>query len=285
MSGRNTPPKKSKSNSKISPSKKHASRADKALTAAKMKRQRQALISACQMMNDDDVTKAEVLARFTEISFSTLNTWWRTGKWRDKAEQGSRHLPDDAEAMLAAFCVENASIGNPVLKSVVKILAYELSNMIRGKYPRSEHMEGWLRGFLARNNELHIQYSAHDNTGPPKLMIKNKPQSLSSHRAQSMTRTSVQGYQDKCIGPFLKLHPELTLDHIGGYDEFMIDVNRAITSGKVVTPPGLLYTKVPGERDEHMTALSGYILHSKRMWLRQYQGLFERVAKEEKSLR
>ena len=53
-----------------------------------------------------------------------------------------------------------------------------------------------------------------------------------------MTPESALGYQNRCIGPVLKNHPNLTLAHVGGWDEWMLEVNKAIHDGRVVTPPG-----------------------------------------------
>jgi hypothetical protein len=71
----------------------------------------------------------------------------------------------------------------------------------------------------------------------------------------------VLGFQNCCIGPVLENHPHpiLALAHVGGWDEWILEVNKAIHGGRVVTPPGTLYTKVPAERDEHMAYLSGYV--------------------------
>ena len=158
--------------------------------------------------------------------------------------------------MLAAWLVANAKIGHPVLKPVLLILAFTIAKDLGAKVKPGSCMKGWFRRFLERNNELHCEDNGIDI---PKLKLRKKPEQLSHQRARSMTPESVLGYQNRCIAPVLENHPNLTLAHVGGWDEWMLEVNKAIHGGRVVTPPGTLYTKVPAERDEHMTCLSGYV--------------------------
>ena len=60
------------------------------------------------------------------------------------------------------------------------------------------------------------------------------------------------------LDPFLAAHPEMTLQDIGGFDEFMFDLNASLQHGKCVAPPGHLFTATPGERSEHVTVVAGH---------------------------
>jgi hypothetical protein len=173
--------------------------------------------------------------------------------------------------MLAAWLVANAEIGHPVLKPVLLILAFTIAKDLGAKIKPGSCMKGWFRRFLERNNELHCEDNGIDI---PKLKLQKKPEQLSHQQARSMTPETVLGCQNRCIGPVLENHPNLTLAHVGGWDEWMLEVNKAIHGGRVVTPPGTLYTKVPAERDEHMTCLSGYVVGWATPVLLVFKGIY-----------
>ena len=154
--------------------------------------------------------------------------------------------------MFARRLVRKAEIGFPIRKGVAMIYIHDLLIQKYGSQRiKSTNHEGWLKGFLERHNE--IQEGSKDNHKV--LKVRRRAEGLSRHRALSMNPDNIKGYQDNCIRSFLKDHPEITRDRIGGFDEFQYNVNSAILCGKVVTPKGLLYTLTPSEQDEHMTVL------------------------------
>ena len=228
-------------------------RAELALESAK---RRHRLRLACKMHVEQDIPRVEVLKRFPGLDKSTFYRWLRTNAWNlsdEEARGGNRHLPPEAEQVLAAFVIQMAKLGSPVLRANVKSLAYEMTKDITGSYPKSQSMEGWFRNFLERHNAETF------NDGSNKIKVRRKGEGLSKQRARCLNPKTVEGYANKCIQPFLDRHPELTIDHIGGQDEWMFEVEKSIRSGKVVSPAGLLYTCTPWEHDQHMTVLSGYV--------------------------
>ena len=82
----------------------------------------------------------------------------------------------------------------------------------------------------------------------------------SKQRQMSLNQGQVVNYTKK-VTEFLGQHPEVTIDHIGGFDESQVKINDAIAAGKCLMPQtnDMMYTSVPAERDPHTTMLFGYV--------------------------
>ena len=194
------------------------------------------------------------------MKYGTLRRWLNDGIWTqpdwEVAGGGRPLLSPEVEEMFAMWLIGNAEIGFPIKRRVALIYVHDLLVQQYGAQRiKSNNHEGWLKGFLKRNKKLYTGTQNKDKV----LKVRNCAEGLSVHRALSLTPENIKGYQDNCIAPFLKEHPEIKLDRVGGFDEFQYNINSAITTGKVITPNGLLYTVTPKEHDEHMTVLGGYV--------------------------
>ena len=219
------------------------------------------LREACKDVIEHGVKATEICTThkefFPAVTYGTLMKWLRDGihtKPDSECKSGTRLLHDDAEKTLAAFLVQSAELGNPKNASMVKLYARHMATKINGEPPQSKNLGRWLEGFLERHNEVPTK-----SRDIARLGSKKAPEGLSQQRQKSMKKDTVSGYAQKSITPFLQKHPELTLGHIGNFDEWMLNLNSAIMKGKIIGPPGLLYTTLPAERDQHMTVLSGFV--------------------------
>jgi len=237
------------------------------------------------------------------IPFTTWSGFYRKGTWSAPPDEvkfsgGQRLLSPTAETTLMAFLIGMAALGLLFSPTEVKQLGRDLYLASSSTVVTDlKNMQGWFQGFLDRLTVQKSDYAiemVEKRSGGGKakqvmkiLKVRSKPEGMSVQRGNSLSPKTVAAFANDVVQPFLDKHPGITMDDIGGFDEFMFDLNASLKHGKCVAPPGLLYTKMPGERSEHVTVVAGHcgnwatpmliIFKGKtynKAWEKQVQALF-----------
>jgi hypothetical protein len=208
------------------------------------------------------------------IPLTTFRSFYNSGNWHAspdsmKLSGGQRYLSNTAESTLMAFLISMAALGLLFSPTEVKMLARD-TYMATSLAAATDlaGLAGWFGGFMKRmtvGKPGYDHYYVNKRTEGGKstkviqiLKVRPKPAGQSTMRGNSLSPKTVSSFAEDTVKPFLAAHPEMTLQDIGGFDEFMFDLNASLQHGKCVAPPGHLFTATPGERSEHVTVVAGH---------------------------
>jgi hypothetical protein len=214
-----------------------------------------------------------------DLSFRTIQDWWKKDIFALKPEERPKcgtqpYLCVEQEDLFVHFILQAASVGLPLRISEIKLRARQVAIENGTLKDMETNMDSWFVGFMKRANSTVARTENGGQSGAitglditsrigkggriqKVLITRRKGQGLSSAREHSLHPTTIKDFAINVLGSFLTAHADLTIDQIGNFDEFQMDTHKSLLLGKVCGPVGNMYQKVPRERDEHMTVLTG----------------------------
>ena len=217
-------------------------------------------------------------------TYSRVRDWWRKGTWHKPhadVRSGTSLLCPSQERVLAHFAIMSAAAGKAMRVSEIKRRAAQIAEKNGIKIKKGSRMRKWFEGWLANVNKyasenkmgLHNGVSltagtnsriTHNGKPVPALKIRHKGRALSNARARALNPESISSFEKNCVTPFLEWMAtrggtEVTFEMVANFDEWMFDCQESLSQRMVCAPPGNMFNRVPKERADHVTVLSGHV--------------------------
>jgi len=222
----------------------------------------------------------KVKNKFPKATMGRVRDWWKNGTWhksRADMRRGKSLLTPSQERVLAHYVIQSAVAGKAMRVSEIKLRARWIAEKNGVKVKKGSQMRKWFEGWLQRTNKyasenkMGVEVKKHTDArikhnGKPVLALKvrHKGRALSNARARALNPTSISGFEKKCVTPFLEYmastdNGPLGFDDIANFDEWMFDCQESLSQRKVCGPPDNMFNRVPKERADHVTVLSGHV--------------------------
>jgi hypothetical protein len=208
---------------------------------------------SCEKINASTWAAADAMKAYPQMNVKTLRHKLNNGTFEQNLNETVKRGLGAADRVLAHLFALISKRGFPFSPNMVKSYLYRAALAV-GWTPKNPDMRSFYRDFMERHKDILGATLARNG------------QLLSKVRALCMSPHSISQFKTNTVDPFLEANKEMTLEYVGAFDEWFLDVNALLQTGTVVVSTdwfassgkGKNYVICPHERSPHITGVSGF---------------------------